>query len=375
MRISFLTLWLTLVCSCSQEVVSEPGRGPNAGWGGEGAGASRLTSEHEIAGIGESISLPDARSSGLQRTDGGAGVCGITEFLLDRSPVDVLLVLDVSGSLDHYVSTGGTLYSNLYKAVRKVVSATEGDLDWGVKPFPAEKFCSVSPTIDVPVGPLNYPAIDALLTKHTPAKGDGTPTGTAIDEGVKYLKNLKSGKPQYMVLATDGEPNCPIRGSVSSVAGHVQTVRDAYDQGIVTYVIGISESVRSSGTLNQMAVAGGRPRKVDPMREPLFFIAQDETEVVNVMQGIANQLIRCVFALDAPPYSVNDVAADLHKRGSTEKGQRIPRDPTHVDGWDYVDSSYRAMELFGSWCSKVEDEGTQSNEVRFIFGCPGITIP
>jgi hypothetical protein len=124
-----------------------------------------------------------------------------------------------------------------------------------------------------------------------------------------------------------------------------------------------------------MAVAGGRPRKVDPLRDSLFFVAQNEAEVVKAMREIADQLISCVFALEAAPQSVNDVALDLHKRGTAEKGQRIPRDTAHVDGWDYVDSSYRAVELFGSWCAKAQDVGADNNEVRFTFGCPGITIP
>jgi hypothetical protein len=378
MRIPIYGLVGFLLMGCSQSLTTEPIGALAGAPGNPGSGGS--ISDPSTGNPIAPLVLPDASTSMSTRWDAAeAAICGMPEFKLERSPVDVMLVLDVSSSLKAGTSFGGSRWEIVTPPVREIVKQTQHALNWGVKTFPViGNLCAVSESVDIPIAPNNYPAVDQLITEFTPPEGDGTPTGTAIDVAVKYLKSLKSLRPQYLVLATDGDPSCSYQGKdKGDEFAHVEAVRLAANQGIATFVIGVSEAVSSSKLLTAMAAAGGRGRKVDPLREPMFYAAANQQELLTAMQAITNQIISCVFALESPPPSPADVAADIIRLDSSSKEikARAPRDLNHVEGWDYADSSNRAIEFFGSWCDQVRDIEGKGNRVQFTFGCPGIVIP
>lgn len=378
MRIISCYLVGLLLMGCSQALTTDPVGASAGSTGHEELGGNTSTPSPGIHV--NSLVLPDAASSLSDRMDAAdAPVCGMPEFKLERSPVDIMLVLDVSSSLKSGTSAGGSRWDIVTPPIREVVKQTQHALNWGVKTFPViGDLCAVSDTVDIPVSPDNFPAVDQLITKFSPPEGDGTPTGTAIDVAVKYLKSLKSLRPQYLVLATDGDPSCSYLGKGNGDEyAHVEAVRLAANQGIATFVIGVSEAVSSSKLLTAMAAAGGRGRKVDPLKEPMFYAAANKQELLTAMQAITNQIISCVFALESPPPSPADVAAHISRldANSKETKVRAPRDPSHAEGWDYSDSSNRAIEFFGSWCDQVRDIEGKGSRVQFTFGCPGINIP
>lgn len=376
---------IIMVACTNSNVIEDPaGKTEMGGSGAVGGEAAGGTGGPQTS-ITPIVTLPDAAFISYEIPDGGeAKTCGMPNFTLDRSPVDVLIVMDISGSLENMVEgTGLSRWANQYPAVLKVVKATEKDIDWGLKMFPDKDGtqCLVRPGADVPVGPGNYQAIDKAITPLKPIKkppGNGTPTGDAIHAGIAYLKSLKSTKPQYMVLATDGEPNCSVQGASDNHGeADIAAVKAAHDQGIDTFVIGVNDELKSNKILTGMAVAGGRIRAVDPLLEPPFYVAEDEAGLVKAMNEIAGKLASCLFSLgDQTPPSPNDVAADVAKKGSViTPDDRSPRDKTHTDGWDYTSDDHKVIEFYGSWCKKVQNIGPEGNFVRFTFGCPGISIP
>jgi hypothetical protein len=47
-----------------------------------------------------------------------------------------------------------------------------------------------------------------------------------------------------------------------------------------------------------------------------------------------------------------------------------PRDTNHTDGWDYTDSSYTAIQVYGSWCDMIKSSA--ATMVDIVFGCQDI---
>jgi len=64
----------------------------------------------------------------------------------------------------------------------------------------------VNAGVEVGVGPSTAAQIQAAITGTSP--GNQTPTMAAIKAAVAYFNTLNDGLPHYILLATDGEPNC-----------------------------------------------------------------------------------------------------------------------------------------------------------------------
>ena len=69
-----------------------------------------------------------------------------------------------------------------------------------------------------------------------------TPTADAIKYATTYLQTVKDGNKKFILLATDGDPNCAPGAalpSVPDVPGTVLAITAAKDAGFPVYVIGI----------------------------------------------------------------------------------------------------------------------------------------
>ena len=69
----------------------------------------------------------------------------------------------------------------------------------------------------------------------------------------------------------------------------------------------------------------------------------------------------CVFLLPSPP-SVPDVVS------VTVNGATVPRDPSHLLGWDYTDTRLTTVVLFGAWCDTFVS--SQTATISIYYGCP-----
>jgi hypothetical protein len=285
-------------------------------------------------------------------------------FSLKRLTPDLLVVLDRSGSMNEAVAGNQqtSKWQDMTAAINQVVSQTETAIHWGLKYSPTDEFCTVSDGTAVPVAATNAALINTSILNTMP--GGRTPTRVAVQNGVTYLAALPDGNPKYILLATDGEPNCLDPGAGMSVpddAGSIQAVAAAAAQGIPTFVIGIATSGdQSNVTLSQMAIAGLRPRAADPR----YFPVNNKDDLVTTLTAIGGEIATCSFALAARPPDPTNIAVIVD-------GARLMKDPGHSDGWDFGggDSS---IQLFGGWCDKAK--AGMIMDVRAIFGCPGVVI-
>jgi Mg-chelatase subunit ChlD len=364
---------------------SSSGPPPGSGVGSAGqpsSGGQASSAAGTSASAGSSPNGNGGSGSGLNidggtNPDGGDvmnGECAHEAFELSRQPAEILIVLDRSGSMKEVPSgtTGTSKWDLVVPGVNEVVTATDASVSWGLKVFPEGEGMScivgsVTDAIPVPIAANNASAVTAQITATTP-EGNGTPTGDAINAAVTYLKTLSDTNPKFILLATDGEPTCVGTSNNSNQARTfaVQAITDAAAAGFKTVVIGVATTkAAATNALNEMAVAGQMPRMDSDPTATKFYLASTKDDLVKSLQQITGQVSSCVFNLTSTPPDPDNIAVKIN-------GQKAPRDATHTDGWDYLDTGYKQVEVFGQWCDQLK--AADANKVNFVFGCPGETI-
>lgn len=293
-----------------------------AGWGcsfetKEGAG---------LGGAGSwSASRPADGGAGPDRvyTSGGGpnatgDACGANSFSANNLPPDLLIVLDRSGSMNDdaagMVCVGGcganSKWTQMTNAIISVVSDTEAKIRWGLKFFASgAQACNVGSSAEVPVGAMNAAAIRAAIGGTT--AGSATPTRAAETQAAAYLATVSDPNPKYILLATDGLPNCAHGGSplTADDSAAVTAVASVAATGIPTFVVGIATNGSTAdGTLNMMAVAGGKPRAGTPSYYPVA-TATDLESALMVIQGMV--ALPCQFQLGGVPSNLAAVSVSV----------------------------------------------------------------
>ena len=217
--------------------------------------------------------------------------------------------------------------------------------------------CVVNDGVEVPSAPTNYTPVTTAIKAGADAMGvpggNGTPTAVAVQKAVAYLQTVKSSNPRYLVLTTDGEPNCADCNAGPMLA--IDAVAAANAAGFHTFVVGVATDAQATDTLNKMAMAGGEPRAGTPLYYPVAN-RQDWLTTLGLITGLVSN---CVFPLDKLPPSPDDVAA-------TASGCGLAR-PAHANGWDYG-AGNKSIQVYGPACDKIKMAAGQ--DVKITYGCP-----
>jgi hypothetical protein len=369
----FVSPIVALVVGCTFNPEQQPG-GPS------GAG-NMLPS----TGIGGSIGNPTG-SGGTGNTV--TNTCGEQVHEADKLPPDILIVLDRSGSMDNDINdkgcgTGGKSGSSsggcgtnskwglMTPAIKQVVAATDTGVNWGLKFFadPGDSGCGVNNSASVAIGAMNGSKVSTAIDGQTNAlggisNGSRTPTRLAINGAVTYLNGVKDGNPKYILLATDGLPNCMPGNSSTGAddsAGAIQAVKDAKTAGIPTFVVGIATTGMGTAdtTLSSMANAGGYPHA----GSPAYYSVSSTSEFVSVLQSLVGVAATCTFAVGNPPTS--DGTTSRSRIDVYGDGTLIPRDTSHANGWDYTDSTMTSLIVYGATCDQIKAGTIKSVSVKF----------
>jgi hypothetical protein len=343
--------------------------------GGSSGGNTGGSSTGGSSGGQDAFVLPDVPpGTGGSAGTGDAGqgearVCGFENFKLEKTPPDLMLVLDRSSSMNQMVPgapMGATLWTETLAAVDAVVMGTQMGVNWGLKLFPLPTGCMTSMGAEVPVAASNYMAVlDRARMEGTNMIGGGlsggTPTDTAVIGATSYLTSLVATRknPKYILLATDGEPTCTNGVNQGGTTAAIQAITAAANAGFKVYVIGLAIGSSGTNVLNMMADAGGVPRN-DPMTR--FYPVANRMDLVTALTAITGQVTNCVFPLSKAPPSPNDVKV-------TVDGMKVEQNM--MNGWSYT-ANNMAIQFNGAICEQIK-MGTA--QVNIVFGCPGVVIP
>ena len=350
---------LSLQCGPTGSINVEP----QAGGGNRGGG---ITGTSPTAGAGGSTES----SSNLDAAPASAEInCGVQTQNPAPQPVDLLLVLDRSGSMTSDIASDTDCsgrnppanctarWPTMTASLTQVLATSPAEVRWGLKLFtsPRGSTCTVNPGADVAVGPNTAAQIQAAIAGTSP--GNQTPTTAAIKASVTYYGTVSDGLPHYILLATDGQPNCDPGTSASVTDASVQDTASAIATalnpgGIKTYVIGIGPS---TGNLDNFAQAGGTGS---------FFPATSPDQLTAALSSIIVDVASCKFTMNATPPDPGNLGVYL------DKNTKVPLDPSdgYTLGPDGVTVTFN-----GSYCEGLKN-GTYL-VVEVFFGCPGAPPP
>ena len=123
----------------------------------------------------------------------------------------MLFLLDVSGSMNEKIASGGTKFEAAQRALKKVATAVPAGTQVGLRVYGSEiaepqeqnpKACTDTKLV-LPIGPLNRRTLFRAVDSYT-AKGE-TPIAYSLEKAVGDLG--PSGK-RVLILISDGEESC-----------------------------------------------------------------------------------------------------------------------------------------------------------------------
>ena len=289
-----------------------------------------------------------------------AAVCDqtvpITVTQVQKTP-DMLLVVDKSGSMNDPLGGGGASKMDIMKqAMATVLPGENANIRFGLALYPSVGDCGAAQVTSGIVA-NNASSIVAQINSVQPQ--GATPTHTSLDAARAYYSGIAANPDgRYVLLATDGIPNCNGTPQTPSNAQSIQAAERLADQGINVFVIGFGDIAAADPTfLTQMAQAGGTAN---------FFAANSPTELQAALREISGTVVQasCDFKLASVPESAAKLAV-------TVDGQPVPRDPAHNLGWDY-DAATNSIIFYGVTCEAIKS-GNLAN-VSVDYGCGGEII-
>jgi hypothetical protein len=296
-------------------------------------------------------------------SDGGPGEFGpdapvcdqntpITATQTNATP-DMLLVVDKSGSMDDPLGTGEKKIVVMKDALSQVLPTHDAKIHYGLLTYPSGGQCGAG-TVLTPIAPMNAANVIAAVTPVTP--GGYTPTYKAIAAAGTYYGTIPANPDgRFVLLATDGLPNCNGGNTTPSVDQSVAAIAALAAQGIKTFVIGFGDvAAADPTTLTAFAQAGGTTD---------FYAASSPQQLQQALESISGAIttVSCTFALATTP-------ADVDKLTVTLNGTVIVRDLSHQTGWDY-DPATNSINFYGDTCASIK--AGAGGAIGVNFGCEG----
>jgi hypothetical protein len=378
--------------------------GANASGGTDSTGTPGGTSGNTASG-GLDLGNIDSGSAGAAGSDGP--VCGGTTLAASPKVVNVLLVVDKSSSMTATpTGFGDSKWNGLRSALSSALDATSGKVAYGLDFFPSSGSPSVplpngcalpasgDPAVAIAADALTVAAIKKALTDNSPA--GATPTAAALGRALSYFTKgagaaLKGE--HYVLLATDGGPNCDDSLSCQAATctvnmdglcpastnccdvkldpqgpgkclddgATVAMVKELAKANIKTFVVGIPGTEAYGSTLDSLATGGGEP---NPNAPPSYFAISASGGVKALSQVLTNittgLITSCELVLSEQP-------PDLDKINVVIDGKTILEGD--ADGWSLDQTSTPpTIVLKGATCATVSKSGAEKLSVT--FGCP-----
>lgn len=288
-------------------------------------------------------------------------------------PPEVLLLLDRSESMGTAFGSS-TRYQVVAALLSDIVTAYGAHVRFGYQELPGRQGCGeglaaccASPPM---VGVLgdNQTAVVSALSAATPLTG-GTPLAAALRAARDYYGELDDdGGNRFVLLATDGAPNCTLVGALA--AGRTPddpACADALAQvallaaaGVGVIVLGVGPDLANDTTagaacLESLAQAGGMTASPG---SPGYYAAREPEELAAAIVQILGAIDRPSCVLQLTQVSSDEVV-DL---GVFLDDQPIPQSPTN--GWQSERNPWR-VRITGEYCERILSLEVVKVEARY----------
>lgn len=334
-------------------------------------------------------------------------LCGGTTLAASPKLVNVLLVVDKSSSMSATpTGFGDSKWNGLRAALTSALDAGSGKVAFGLDFFPSSGSPSVPlpngcslptsgvPTVAVAVDAATVGAIKKALVDNSPA--GATPTAAALGRALAYYTTGSGAAlkgEHYVLLATDGGPNCDDALSCEATSctvnmdglcpastnccdaqldpagpgkclddgATVAMVKRLAQANIKTFVVGIPGTEAYGTTLESIAIEGGEP---NPNAPPSYF-AISAADGVNALSQVLTKITTGLIT--SCELVLNEQPPDLDKINVVIDGNTILEGD--ANGWALDSSSTPpTIVLKGATCTRVSQSGAE--KLTVTFGCP-----
>lgn len=292
------------------------------------------------------------------------GGCGAQEAKVDNAPPNLLIVLDRSCSMTDLVGAN-TKWKIAVQAINKMTTDFNGKIRFGLGLFPdlVPENCAQDKMV-IPVAPGNEMPIQTLLTAALKAADPYYPDGpcvtnidTAMTQATTEPAFKDADRDSYALLISDGKQSagCDPNGNADVMTE--ATIKSLYEQqGVPTFVLGFGSGV-DPAQMNKFAVAGGVPREGTTK----YYNAANQDSLDMALAAIAAKTLSCSYTMDTVPPDAKDIFVFFDNNTTP-----IPRDVTHMDGWDY-DVATNQVVFYGPACDSLKTGVVKDLDI--VLGC------
>lgn len=237
--------------------------------------------------------------------------CFSTPITVQPNSPQFLIVLDRSASMIGLGPNGGLRWQPSVAAVKQFTSQLTETIDFGLMLFPGPSMDIFDPmagctagTINVPIGLNTADAIGNAMDQLPPDLGQ-TPTAATMQAALDLLDMTRADSamvPTYVLLITDGQPNCGKNGSDTG-ADDITAVDDVLDKllmaNIKTFVIGydMANNPPLAANMEEFAQHGGTEHAL---------AVEDEQSLIDKLTGIAGATVSCEVDLSGDDVDMID---------------------------------------------------------------------
>ncbi len=282
-------------------------------------------------------------------------VCAEASATPTRMAPKVVLLLDGSGSMEEPYSDNESKWSAMRQAIVDpndgVVSTMQALIEFGLVIYSGPRDSDDCPIPGEVVGPAlnNYTPIAEAFPQDQP--GGSTPTGLALQLVCEALPGVAvDQRPQYVILATDGEPNSCDRSGGRDEPPDYQSVVDAAnfccDKGVTLYVVSLASGRGSQDFqdhLQEVANIGA----CDGSAGAPVYSPQDPAQLSTDLGQLVGGAVTCDVLLDGSVVQGRECEGSVVTLNGRTLGCNDP------DGWILV--SENVIRLQGQACQEFTD--------------------